>query len=227
MIYTKRKNPVNTARKMEEFNEKQKWIMQHALEIFATKGFEGASVRDISKAANINISMISYYFGSKEKLLEAIVQEYTDEMRERLSAIAFSEATNPSEKMTQIVNHYVDVFSKQSKFRSILHNEIKTMDQSSPIYRMVRDMKLQNKALLTQTIQDGQKTGEFRNDIDISMLVYSIVGVLNYIVSNKPFICEDNRIDPADDKAFEDLILKRAAKHLKESILALITSNQK
>lgn len=35
--------------------------------IDSKKGFEGTSVRDISAKANINVAMISYYFGSKEK----------------------------------------------------------------------------------------------------------------------------------------------------------------
>jgi AcrR family transcriptional regulator len=36
-------------------------------ELIAKKGYEGTSVRDICSKANINVAMISYYFGSKEK----------------------------------------------------------------------------------------------------------------------------------------------------------------
>ncbi|MFY8008647.1 MAG: TetR family transcriptional regulator, partial [Flavobacterium sp.] len=58
---------------MTDFNEKQIEILQVAEQLFAEEGFDGTSVRDIAKKANINIAMISYYFGSKEKLLEALV----------------------------------------------------------------------------------------------------------------------------------------------------------
>ena len=44
--------------------------MEAAEELFAEKGFSGTSVRDIADAADVNVAMISYYFGSKEKMLE-------------------------------------------------------------------------------------------------------------------------------------------------------------
>ena len=56
-----------------EFNEKQVEILQVAEQLFAEVGFDGTSIRDIAQKANINIAMISYYFGSKEKLLESLV----------------------------------------------------------------------------------------------------------------------------------------------------------
>ena len=52
-----------------ELNDKQIQILETAEKLFAENGFDGTSVRQISKAADINIAMISYYFGSKEKLI--------------------------------------------------------------------------------------------------------------------------------------------------------------
>ncbi len=52
---------------------KKEKILEVAEELFAEKGFEGTSVRDIAQKAEVNIAMISYYFGSKEKLLEALI----------------------------------------------------------------------------------------------------------------------------------------------------------
>ena len=55
-----------------EYNDKQVQIMEIAEILFAEKGFNGTSVRDIAEKANVNLAMISYYFGSKDKLLEAL-----------------------------------------------------------------------------------------------------------------------------------------------------------
>jgi len=54
-------------------NDKQIHILQMAEKLFAENGFDGTSIRDIAKEANVNIAMISYYFGSKEKLLEYLI----------------------------------------------------------------------------------------------------------------------------------------------------------
>ena len=53
-----------------KFNDKQIEILNVAERLFAEEGFDGTSVRDIAKNANVNVAMISYYFGSKEKLLD-------------------------------------------------------------------------------------------------------------------------------------------------------------
>ena len=47
-------------------------IFLAAEKLFAEKGFAATSTRDIAKNAGVNVSMISYYFGSKEKLFEEI-----------------------------------------------------------------------------------------------------------------------------------------------------------
>jgi TetR/AcrR family transcriptional regulator, regulator of cefoperazone and chloramphenicol sensitivity len=53
-------------------NTEQK-IIDVATELFAKNGFEGASIREICKQAGVNISLISYYFGSKEGLYKKII----------------------------------------------------------------------------------------------------------------------------------------------------------
>ncbi|RYD90762.1 MAG: TetR/AcrR family transcriptional regulator, partial [Sphingobacteriales bacterium] len=56
------------------YNEKQLQIMRTAESLFAQKGYDGASVRDIAEAAGVNSAMISYYFGSKEGLIKALFE---------------------------------------------------------------------------------------------------------------------------------------------------------
>ena len=55
-----------------DYSEKQVQIMEIAETLFAEKGFNGTSVRDIAEKAHVNLAMVSYYFGSKDKLLEAL-----------------------------------------------------------------------------------------------------------------------------------------------------------
>ncbi len=52
--------------------EPKQRILQAAIELFAQKGFAATGVREIASRAGVNLSMISYYFGSKQKMLEAI-----------------------------------------------------------------------------------------------------------------------------------------------------------
>ena len=56
---------------MEEMNTRER-ILETAKRLFADRSFEGVSIRDITGAAGVNTSMISYYFGGKDGLYEAI-----------------------------------------------------------------------------------------------------------------------------------------------------------
>lgn len=73
---------------IEENKNTEQRIIEIATELFAKNGYEGASIRDICKKADVNISMISYYFGGKkelyEKILSSIVEKIITYMRTNL-----------------------------------------------------------------------------------------------------------------------------------------------
>ncbi|MCD7879232.1 MAG: TetR family transcriptional regulator [Candidatus Gastranaerophilales bacterium] len=58
----------------------RKKIIETATKLFALKGFDGVSIREICRNANVNISMISYYFGGKKELYQAIVDDKSDKI---------------------------------------------------------------------------------------------------------------------------------------------------
>jgi AcrR family transcriptional regulator len=70
-----------------EYSDKQLAIIDIAEKLFSEKGYEGTSVRDIAEMAGINVAMISYYFGSKEKLMQALFKERTKEMLVRMESV--------------------------------------------------------------------------------------------------------------------------------------------
>ena len=62
---------------MKEINSKEK-ILNTATKLFAIKGFAGTGVREIVREANVNISMVNYYFKSKSGILQEIITRVFD-----------------------------------------------------------------------------------------------------------------------------------------------------
>lgn len=87
-------------------------IMNVAAELFAEKGLEGVSVREISKEADVNLSLVSYYFGGKEGLYKAVLEENTREAAASLAQVLHRE---PGQAMTK------------EMFRKIIHGVIEHM----------------------------------------------------------------------------------------------------
>lgn len=62
-------------------------LIEVARGLFAEKGLEGTSTRDIAKAANLNVSLISYYFGGKEGLYKAVLTEFASTAMRRMDVL--------------------------------------------------------------------------------------------------------------------------------------------
>lgn len=70
------------------FSTKQR-ILGAAEELFARLGFEGASLRQVTTAAGVNLAAVNYHFGSKEALVEEVFRRRLDELNgRRLAALA-------------------------------------------------------------------------------------------------------------------------------------------
>ena len=110
---------------MTELNDKQIEILQVAEQLFADEGFDGTSIRDIAKKANVNIAMISYYFGSKEKMLEALVLNRISDMRLQLENL-YNENIPPFDKVDKMVELYITRINKNHRIYQIILFEFST-----------------------------------------------------------------------------------------------------
>lgn len=212
-----------------ELNEKQLQIMKKALEVFAEKGFDSASVRDIAQRAEVNVAMISYYFGSKEKLLEAIFMNNTYSMKKKIESIIHSKTHDAFEKVDLLIDTYLNVIVENRSFHQLMMRE-QVLIKEGPLYSYIRDMKRQNRTLIEIAVKSGQKAGIFQKNIDISMLAATLFGSAHHFFSNYKFICEENNIKEGDDDEFNDKVIGKLKTHLKVMFKAFLTygiSNKK
>ena len=78
-----------------QFSTKQR-ILEAAEALFAQHGFAGASLRQVTAAAKVNLAAVNYHFGSKEKLIEEVFRRRLDELnRRRLAALADAAGRTP------------------------------------------------------------------------------------------------------------------------------------
>src|SRR5690349_9520199 len=146
-----------------EYNEKQVQIMEAAEALFASKGFHGTSVRDIAESAGVNLAMISYYFGSKEKLMEALFVYRSTFFKLQLENMLSNKELQPLQKVENLIDQYIDKLLTQPDFHRIMVRE-QMVDKTSFIAEKIADMKRKNQALIRTLIQEGQKQGQFKKN---------------------------------------------------------------
>ena len=104
------------------FDRRLAKILQHATEVFCEKGYEGASMRDLSRATRMSLAGLYYYFDSKEKLLY-LIQKYTfstilERLRERMEGV-----TDPEQRVRIFIQNHLEYFLANQKAVKVLSHE--------------------------------------------------------------------------------------------------------
>lgn len=202
-----------------DLNEKQIQILEVAETLFAEKGFDGTSIRDISKEAKINVAMVSYYFGSKEKLLESLVLYKTSGLKELLSDL-IEEELEPVDKIYKLIDLYVNRLNCNKGIYRILHFELASKKRVLELESFT-DIKKANLKSLELIIKEGQNKGVFRKDVTIELITPTILGTFFHFQMNKPFF--QNLLDLETEEAYSNYIKTTLTIHIQQTIKALLT----
>lgn len=164
---------------------KEEHILLHAEELFAEKGFDGSSTREISKKAKVNVSMISYYFGSKEKLFVKIFEVRMNESMSFSKDILANENLNEWEKLVMLINRYADRVKTLKTFYRILQRE--QLNNKNPyISPFLNESKKGFLSIYTQLIDKGLEKKIFTKKPRIEFVHSTISGTLFTALNTLP-----------------------------------------
>ena len=200
------------------FTDKQIQILEVAETLFAEKGFDGTSIRDISKIAKINIAMISYYFGSKERLLESLLFYRTSDLKNQLDHL-IQEELEPIDKINKVIELYINRINKNKGIYRILHFEFNSEKREKSLGTF-SELKKGNLKTLETIIEEGQKKGVFRKDIIVPLLTPTILGTFFHFQMNKPFF--EEVLGLKTKESFENYITTELTNHIQQTIKALL-----
>lgn len=192
-------------------------LLVTAAKLFGEHGFEAVSTRMLAKASAVNIAMIAYYFGSKEKLFEAIIEEYVPKTREVLLDILQQDVT-PWKKFSLAIEVYVDKMFLNRSVAKMMYRELSLQQRPAHSDRIM-DAIMRNWEVMNQIIVEGQNKGKFRKDIDVVMTMASTFGTILQIV-NTPCIAARAMREANEIDVFSDENRLRVTTHLKQMMKA-------
>lgn len=206
-----------------EFNEKQLGIINSAERLFSVKGFDGTSVRDIAHEAGVNVAMISYYFGSKERLMEAVFEEKTKKMRLKVEYLLGESNLTALQKVNILIEDYVEKFLTQSNFHRIMLLEQIT-DKPGVVAGLIHELKRKNLVSIRKLISEGQRKGEFKRNIDLVLMMNTIIGIINQMLITKRFYVETNNLEHLSDTEYNNFMRKKLTSYLKNLFKVILTN---
>ncbi|MFC3827676.1 TetR/AcrR family transcriptional regulator [Niastella sp. GCM10012298] len=197
---------------------KKEHILRIAEQLFAEKGFDGTSVRDIAQLANVNIAMVSYYFGSKEKLIEVLIAERAQHTFDKIEALNKDQTFSPWEKIDRLVSFLVEKTLNKYYFDCIISQQY-NYSASPVINELILKIRSRHLEQITKLVKDGQRKKYFKK-VDIELTMATILGTVNYVANSKDAYCSRWKINGADNLSYHKKIAPRLKKHLKHMLRA-------
>jgi AcrR family transcriptional regulator len=113
---------VHTPQPETRFDRRLSEILAHATDVFDEKGYEGASMRDLSRASGMSLAGLYYYFESKEKLLYLIQRHSFTTILERLRR-RLEGVTDPEARIRVFILNHLEYFLANQKAMKVLSHE--------------------------------------------------------------------------------------------------------
>jgi TetR/AcrR family fatty acid metabolism transcriptional regulator len=155
-------------------------IIQAAIEVFSKKGFQAAGISEIAQRAGVADGTIYQYFKNKEDLFFSIPIEKTNEFRSKveLHLKGISGALN---KLRKFVWYFLYFFKTNPEYGRLLMLEMRV--NKSFVKTETYDFLKQSVSSVLEIIEEGQKEGVIRKDVDIYLLRHLILGILEHMVT--------------------------------------------
>ncbi|HET9282622.1 MAG TPA: TetR/AcrR family transcriptional regulator [Candidatus Angelobacter sp.] len=172
------------------FDRRLSKVLDHAAQIFCEKGYEGASMRDLSRAAGMSLAGLYHYFSSKEELLY-LIQKHTfqtiiDRLQQRLKASA-----DPEERIRIFIENHLEYFLANKEFMKVLTHEDDTLKNGRGAE--IRAIKREYYRICLDLLEDLRRAKGLQFSGRLAVL--GLFGMINWI-----YTWHNPRVD-ADAKA--------------------------
>jgi len=172
------------------FDRRLSKVLDHAAQIFCEKGYEGASMRDLSRAAGMSLAGLYHYFSSKEELLY-LIQKHTfqtiiDRLQQRLKA-----SSDPEERIRIFIENHLEYFLANKEFMKVLTHEDDTLKNGRGAE--IRAIKREYYRICLDLLEDLRRAKGLQFSGRLAVL--GLFGMINWI-----YTWHNPRVD-ADAKA--------------------------
>ncbi len=171
---------------MASMDNPRERLLEAAGEIFAEKGFKGATVRDIIDRAGVNIAAVNYYFRDKERLyIEAVKHAACREPED--AHLAWPPGTPPAVKLRDLIRFQLCKFLEPDRPEWLARLVMRELTQpSAACAELVREYIEPRSKILLSILRELLPPETPRRKCFLT--AFSIVGQCHFYVSHKPII---------------------------------------
>ncbi len=161
-------------------------LVEAAASLFADRGYRGASVRQIARAADVTPAMVGYYLGDKLGLLEAVLDSVFEHLLEGIQDLA-AHSPEDGSPIERFIELYLATLSAEPWIPHFLVREV--LSENTPVReRFVERFARRAASVVPQFFEQRIAAGELRRDLDPSLVVLSLLGMCVFPLIAQPVI---------------------------------------
>lgn len=147
-------------------------LLSIAADLFATRGFLATTVREIADAAGILSGSLYHHFDSKESMVDEVLREFLDAQRQAYDAV-LRDSDDAAAAITGLIRQSFRAVHDYRAAVAVFQNEANYLGQFER-FDYLRQATADFERTWTRVLQDGQRTGVFRPDLNVK-LVYRFI----------------------------------------------------
>jgi AcrR family transcriptional regulator len=181
--------------------ERRDQILAAAVRVFARRGYHGSRVGDIADEAGVAHGLLYHYFSSKEEVLQTVFRENWGQLLERFRAVESTDEP-AGEKLAGITKMLLRTWRNDPDLVTVMVREVARSHQLESQVVEVREAF----AIVQRIVEQGQREGAFRPDLDARLVSWLLYGGLEEILTGwvlGGLPAEDAEVARAEETAVE------------------------
>lgn len=176
----------------------RKAVIDAAQRLFAEKGFAGTSLRDIAHESGVSQPLIQHHFGSKDQLYSAVIHRSIQDFVGRFPEDDWA-TDRPVDLRTEMTRMFQFFRENEEQLRMVRWSRL---EGRCSLLKGCVDLR----GAMVRRIEQGQRLGLVRDDIDAASLGVMLEGILVYWFENREMNAELFPEPPSDDAFLENAI---------------------
>ncbi|MEP6574276.1 MAG: TetR/AcrR family transcriptional regulator [Gemmatimonadota bacterium] len=170
--------------------ERRREILDAAILSFGENGYQRATLTEVAERAGVCQGTVSYYFGSKGELFEAVIADRFAGVIEREEAGGVPGENSSSERLERRLRRLWDHIWTPGTLGliQVMHVDVGEFPESGQL--LCRELSGRWRRLIANLLDTGIRSGEFRRlDVDVAarIISYAMTGVAQRVAATAPF----------------------------------------
>lgn len=153
-------------------------LLQSAASLFRTRGYAGATTRELASSLGMQSASLYHHMGKKEDLLFELSVSALETITTRVSAAVL--AAEPADRLRELIRAHLNAALAHQDAHAVMLMELRAL--SSERRAEVLGLRRAYQALVERTLAEGQASNAIRADVPAEQLALGLLNLLNWTI---------------------------------------------